>query len=130
MLASSQRVVTTDIDQSPMMYPDHISVYHKLHSAPGETDALLLDVVILSELHQRPAARLFEDCALYDYRKGKKATMPPWMTDAFKETWRLQEEAKRVNSERVYGLLDKVRSLETESWDREGAVEDTGSAGR
>jgi len=113
-----------------MMYPDHISVYHKLHAAPGETDALLLDVVILSELHQRPAARLFEDCALYDYRKGKKAAMPPWMTDAFMETWGLQEKAKRVNSERVYGLLDKVRSLEIESWDREGAVEDTGSAGR
>lgn len=113
-----------------MMYPDHISVYHKMHSAPGETDALMLDVIILSELHQRPAARLFEDCALYDYRKGKKATMPSWMTEAFKETWRLQEEAKRINSERVYGLLDKVRSLETESWDREGAVEDMGSAGR
>lgn len=114
-----------------MMFPDHVSVYHKLHAEPNETtDALMLDVIILSELHQRPAARLFEDCALYDYRRHKKATMPPWMADVFQETWRLQEEAKRVNSERVWGLLDKVRLLEKESWDRPDAVEDLGSAGR
>jgi hypothetical protein len=112
-----------------MTFPDHISVYHKLHSAPGETDAMLLDVIILSELHQRPAARIYEDCALYDYRIGKKAAMPPWMTEVFQETWRLQEEAKKVNSQRVWGLLDRVRLLETESWDRVGAVEDMG-AGR
>lgn len=112
------------------MFPDHISVYHKLHRQPGETsdDALMLDVVILSELHQRPAAKLFEDCALYDYQKHKKAVMPTWMTDVFRETWRLQEEAKRINSQRVWGLLEQVRSLETESWDRADAVEDLGSA--
>lgn len=112
--------------RSPMVYPDHISVYHKLSVAPGETDALLLDVVILSELHQRIAARIYEDCALYDYRIGKKSAMPQWMSEVFKETWRLQEEAKTVNSKRVWGLLDRVRLLETESWDREGAVEDMG----
>lgn len=112
--------------RSPMVYPDHISVYHKLSVAPGETDALLLDVVILSELHQRIAARIYEDCALYDYRVGKKTAMPQWMSEVFKETWRLQEEAKAVNSKRVWGLLDRVRLLETESWDREGAVEDMG----
>lgn len=122
------RKITTEF-KFPMMFPDHISVYHKLHAAPGETDALLLDVLILSELHQRPAARLYEDCALYDYRVGKKAAMPPWMAKIFEETWRLQEEAKRKNSERVWGLIDRVRLLETESWDREGAVEDMG-AGR
>ncbi|KAM0716096.1 hypothetical protein Q7P37_008610 [Cladosporium fusiforme] len=94
--------------KKPMMFPDHISVYHKLHREPGEkaTDALMLDVIILSELHQRPAARLFEDCALYDYRKHRKATMPPWMADVFRETWRLQEEARKVNSARVAGLLE------------------------
>ena len=112
--------------RSPMVFPDHISVYHKLSTAPGETDALLLDVIILSELHQRPAARIYEDCALYDYRIGKKAAMPQWMTKVFEETWRLQEEAKTINSKRVWGLLDRVRLLETESWDREGAVEDMG----
>lgn len=112
-----------------MMFPDHISVYHKLHAEPNEsTDALMLDVIILSELHQRPSARIFEDCALYDYKRHKKAAMPPWMAEVFKETWRLQEEAKRVNSERVWGLLERVRELESQSWDREDAVEDLGSA--
>ncbi|KAL1587272.1 hypothetical protein WHR41_04314 [Cladosporium halotolerans] len=122
------RKITTEF-KFPMMFPDHISVYHKLHAEPNEsTDALMLDVIILSELHQRPSARIFEDCALYDYKRHKKAAMPPWMAEVFKETWRLQEEAKRVNSERVWGLLERVRELESQSWDREDAVEDLGSA--
>ena len=49
------------------------------------------------------------------------------MVEVLGETWRLQEEAKRLNGERIRGLLDRVRRLETESWDREGAVEDQGS---
>lgn len=119
----------TDNNAKPMMFPDHISVYHKLHRDPSEaTDALMLDVIILSELHQRPAARLFEDCALYDYHHHKKAKMPPWMAEVFQETWRLQEEARRVNGKRVLGLLEQVRTLEVESWDRVDAVEDLGSA--
>lgn len=121
-----------DHSQKPMMFPDHITVYHKLHRAPDDpsvsSDALILDVIILSELHQRPAARLFEDCALYDYKLHRKAAMPSWMADVFRETWRLQEEARSVNTERVWGLLGRVRELERESWDREGAVEDLGSA--
>jgi len=80
----------------------------------------------MSELHQRPAARCIEDIVIYDYRKGKKTVLRPFMLDAFKETWRLQEEAKRVYSERVAQLLGRVRQLEEESWDREDAVEDMG----
>lgn len=108
----------------PMKYPDHISVYHKLGMEPTEgTDAFLFHVVILSELQQRIAARVTEDCVLYDYRIGKKTTLKPFMVAVLRETWRLQEEAKRTNSDRVRGLLDRVRKLEVESWDREGAVE-------
>ena len=113
-----------------MKYPDHITVYHKLGTEPhSDSDAMLFDVVIISELHQRVAARVAEDVVIYDYRVGKKTAMPRFMVDVLRETWRLQEEAKRSNSERVRALLDRVRKLETHSWDREGAVEDLGSAG-
>ncbi|KAF2717632.1 hypothetical protein K431DRAFT_232641 [Polychaeton citri CBS 116435] len=121
------RRITTDF-KFPMKWPDRVTVYHKLTSAPTpSTEALLLDVVILSEKHQRPAARVAEDCAIYDYVQGRKVKMHPFMLKAFKETWRLQEEAKRANTQRVRNILQRVRQLELESWDREGAVEDLGS---
>ena len=114
-----------------MKYPDHISVYHKLSAEPNDrTDGFVFNVLIMSELHQRVAAKVTEDCPVYDYRVGKKAVLPPFMIDVLRETWRLQEEAKRENTRRVYGLLERVRKLEMESWDREGAVEDRGSGGR
>jgi hypothetical protein len=114
-----------------MRYPDHITVYHKLGTKPeAGKDVFIWDVVILSELHQRIAARVYEDCVYYDYRAGKRTPLKPFMVDVLGETWRLQEEAKRVNSQRVNGLLERVRKLELDSWDKEGAVEDMGSAGR
>lgn len=114
-----------------MRYPDHISVYHKLGTKPEPgMDAFIFDVVILSELNQRIAARCFEDCVYYDYRAGKKTPLKDFMVDVLGETWQLQEAAKQASSERVQGLLDRVRMLETESWDREGAIEDMGSSGR
>ena len=114
-----------------MRYPDHITVYHKLGTKPEPgIDAFIFDVVILSELHQRVAARVYEDCVYYDYRAGKKTSLKPFMVDVLGETWELQEAAKRNNSERVQGLLERVRRLELDSWDREGAVEDMGSGGR
>jgi len=112
-----------------MKWPDHITVYHKLASEPTtQTDSFVLDVLILSELHQRPAARCVEDIVVYDYKAGKKTPLRPFMLDAFRETWKLQEEAKKRNSDRVRGLLDSVRQLEQDSWDREDAIEDLGSA--
>lgn len=114
-----------------MKFPDHISVYHKISSEPTEsTDGFIFDVLIVSEVHQRVAARVTEDCPVYDYRIGKKATLPPFMIEVLRETWRMQEKAKRENTRRVYGLLERVRKLEEESWDHEGAVEDMGSAAR
>lgn len=113
----------------PMKYPDHVTVYHRLASKPMEgTDTFDMHAIILSELHQRTAARVVEDCVLYDYRKAKKTPFRPFMLKVLQETWRLQEEAKRINSERVLGLLDRVRQLETASWDRADAAEDMGSA--
>lgn len=44
-----------------MAWPDRISVYHKLRFLPtSSTDSFILDVVIMSERHQRPAARCVE----------------------------------------------------------------------
>lgn len=112
-----------------MTYPDHITVYHKLgRELTADTEGFEFHVVILSELHQRPAARLVEDCVLYDYSQRKKTTFKPFMLEVLRETWKLQEEAKRVNGERVRGLSDRIRRLEQESWDREDAVEDMGSS--
>lgn len=110
-----------------MTWPDHISVFHKLKFCPTQsTDSFILDVLILSELRQRPAARCIEDLVVYNYRQGKKSPLPPWMLEQFRRTFDLQEEAKKENSMRIRGLLDKVRKLEQSSWDRPDAKEDFG----
>lgn len=112
-----------------MAWPDSISVYHKLNAPPTpSTDSFTLDVLILSERHRRPAARCVEDIVVYDYRRGKKAPLRPFMVEKFRETFALQEEAKRRNGERVWALLKRVRGLERGSWDQEeGAREDLGA---
>jgi hypothetical protein len=112
-----------------MKWPDKITVLHKLRDNPTQnTDHFILDVLILSERHQRPAARCIEDIVVYDYRTAKKSLLPPFMINKFQETFNLQEEAKEKNSERVRGLLGRVRGLEQGSWDRPDAKEDFGSA--
>lgn len=111
-----------------MEWPDRISVYHKLRSAPtASTDSFILDVLILSEKHQRPAARCVEDIVVYDYRQGKKSPLRDFMVEEFQETFKLQEEAKQRNEGRVRDLLDRVQKLESESWDRADAAEDMGA---
>lgn len=89
----------------------------------------MLDVLIMSERQQRPAARCVEDIVVYDYRVGRKTALEPFMIAMLQDTWRLQEDARRVYGARVVGLLERVRLLELETWDREGAVEDMGDAG-
>ena len=112
-----------------MTHPDHVTVYHKFNREPRQgMDTFDFDVLMLSELHQRPVARCVEDCVLYDYRQGKRTPLRPFMLEVLQQTWKLQEEAKQANGERVKSLLDRVRRLEVESWDRPDAVEDKGSA--
>ncbi|THC99072.1 hypothetical protein EYZ11_001468 [Aspergillus tanneri] len=116
------------------MYPDKVTVYHKLVHDPesphSSQHAFHLQVMILSESRQRPAARCHEDLVIYDYKLGKKSVMPPFLMEQFKTTWKLQEQAKNLWQARILEIEDRVRTLEAESWDREGAVEDTGSAKR
>ncbi|OJJ40457.1 hypothetical protein ASPWEDRAFT_33856 [Aspergillus wentii DTO 134E9] len=115
----------------PMTYPDKISVYHKLvhdpTAAPSQY-AFELQVIILSEARQRPAARCHEDIVTYDYKGKKKTALPPYVMEQFKAMWELQEEAKKVWQQRIVDIENQVRTLELESWDRADAVEDTGSA--
>ena len=116
-----------------MTSPDKITVYHKLTHAPPGPDSprssFDLSVLILSEAHQRPAARCHEDITTYDYRLGKKAPLPPFMLEQFRNTWELQEEEKARWQGKAKEIESRVRELETGSWDRPDAVEDMGSAG-
>lgn len=118
-----------------MKWPDKITVYHKLvhdPSSPSLPDkaAFELHVIILSEVRQRPAARCHEDIVTYDYRVAQKTPLPPFIMEQFQKTWVLQEEAKKTWRQRIQDIESRVRTLEVESWDREDAVEDMGSAAR
>ncbi|KAL5359538.1 hypothetical protein BJX96DRAFT_183823 [Aspergillus floccosus] len=114
----------------PMTYPDKVTVYHKLAQSPSAPHAsqysLNLQAVVISEAHQRPAARIHEDLVTYDYRLGKKTVLPPFLMAQCKATWELQEQTRRFWRERILEIESRVRTLEVESWDREDAVEDTG----
>lgn len=120
--------ITVDF-KFPMTWPDRISVYHKLRTRPdASTSSLLLDVLIMSEARQRPAARCLEDVVVYDYRVAKKTTLEPFMLAQLENTFDLQERAKRDNAARVRRIEQRVRALETSSWDRPDAKEDFGSS--
>ncbi|KAL4961491.1 thioesterase family protein [Aspergillus stella-maris] len=116
----------------PMQYPDKVTVYHKLLHDPSSSQssqfAFQLQAMILSESRQRPAARVHEDLVTYHYKLGKKAAIPPFLMNQLKSTWELQEQAKKKWQQRILDIEARVRKLETGSWDRADAVEDTGSA--
>ncbi|KAJ5777840.1 hypothetical protein N7520_001086 [Penicillium odoratum] len=115
----------------PMKSPDKITVYQKLildTASPSPQSAFQLQVMILSEARQRPAARCYEENVIYDYQKNKKTQLPPFMFKQFKTIWELQEKAKLEWQQRILDIESRIRTLEIESWDRADAVEDTGSA--
>ncbi|OOF95705.1 hypothetical protein ASPCADRAFT_207052 [Aspergillus carbonarius ITEM 5010] len=125
------RSITIDY-KFPMTYPDKVTVYHKLVHDPTSPKTphhgFYLQAMIISEARQRPAARVHEDIVMYDYKANKKTELPPFVFEQFKATWKLQEQAKEFWQQRILDIETRVRTLETESWDREDAVEDTGSA--
>ncbi|KAK4040211.1 thioesterase-like superfamily-domain-containing protein [Parachaetomium inaequale] len=115
----------------PMVYPDKISVHHKLRTQPTRDPApssFYLDCVVLSHRHRRVACRLEEDIVVYDYQKGGKTGMPAFMLDMFEETWRLQEEATARARSRIVAMHAAVERLEGETWNRADAVEDMGGS--
>jgi hypothetical protein len=112
-----------------MKWPDRVTVLHKLRDQPNsDTDHFILDVLILSEVHRRPAARCVEDIVVYDYKIARKSPLKPFMVDKFRETFQLQEQAKEKYGNRVTELIKRVRELEEKSWNRPDAKEDMGSA--
>jgi hypothetical protein len=105
-----------------------VTVLHKLRNKPeADSDHFILDVLILSESHRRAAARCVEDIVVYDYKRGCKTPLAPFMVDKFRETYKLQEQARTKYRVRVERLLERVRGLEKSSWDRPDAKEDFGS---
>jgi hypothetical protein len=117
-----------------MTWPDHISVFHKLRQSPStptsDPSSFILDVLILSELQQRPAARCEEDIVVYDYRAGKKTEIRGFMREQFERTWEEQEKERRRVEGRIKEVEQAVERLEGETWNRQGAKEDMGSAER
>lgn len=112
-----------------MKWPDRVTVLHKLRQRPNsDSDHFILDVVILSEVHRRAAARCVEDIVVYDYKIGRKTPLRPFMVEKFRETFELQEQAKEKWGRQVSEVIRRVRDLEKGSWDRAGAQEDMGSA--
>ncbi|KAK4148289.1 uncharacterized protein C8A04DRAFT_24095 [Dichotomopilus funicola] len=117
----------------PMVYPDKISVYHKLRTQPSNNSnsapsSFMLDCIVLSHRHRRVACRLEEDIVVYDYKKGGKTGMPPFMLNMFERTWALQEGATARSRRRIGELYDAVEKLEGETWNRADAVEDMGGS--
>ncbi|KAK1519699.1 uncharacterized protein CCOS01_11350 [Colletotrichum costaricense] len=97
----------------PMAYPDHVTVLHKLVSKPTyESDFILLEALLISEGHRRPAARCFEDIVVYDYKTAKRAPLKPFMVDRLRETYEAQEQSKIDCEEKAKGLVDIVERLE------------------
>jgi len=113
----------------PMTWPDKVSIYHKIRHLPGDgEDSFLLDVLILSERHQRVAARCEEDIVMYDYQQGRETTLRPFVLDTLKGVYLLQGETKLSSARRILTLLKQVESLEKESWNRDDAEENLGAS--
>ncbi|KAH6691369.1 thioesterase-like superfamily-domain-containing protein [Plectosphaerella plurivora] len=100
----------------PVTYPDRVTVLHRLTKRPdASSDALYFDVMILSDVHRRLAARCSEDIVVYDYRTAKRSPLLPFMVERLQETFDLQEENRTRCREEVRGMFDAVERMERES---------------
>ena len=114
----------------PLQYPDRVTVIHRLLQKPKEgMDSLHLEAVILSETHQRIAAKITEDIAVYDYRIRKKAPLPDFMIETLLKEYEEQERNAQSARHDTSVVEGQIRKIELETWDKEDAVEDLGSAG-
>jgi acyl-CoA thioesterase FadM len=123
------RSIRTDY-KMPLTFPDSITVLHKLARplAKRDPDSITLDVVILSELKQRVAARCVEDIVFYDYKAQRKTPMKKFMADTFSNIWEEQEATKKTWERKMNEVEGRVREIELSTWDRPDAKEDLGSA--
>lgn len=71
-------------------------------------------------------ARCAEDIIMYDYLAKENVPVIGCLHAQFDSLWQQQEEAKRDGCAQIVRLLERVKGLEKNSWDREDAVEDMG----
>ncbi|KAM4066183.1 thioesterase-like superfamily protein [Hirsutella rhossiliensis] len=106
------RSIKTDY-KLPITYPDSVTVLHKLAKKPHyNSDAIFLEAVILSEQHRRPAARCFEDIAVYDYRAARRAPLQDFMVDRLREIYDLQEKSREEVESEVVQLTEQILQIE------------------
>lgn len=99
-----------------MDYPDQTTVLHKLISPPNyDSDHILLEAVILSERHQRPAARCFEDIVVFNYKTAKKTPLKGFMVDELRKTYEKQEASKKECEDKIESIIKAVEQIETSS---------------
>lgn len=96
-----------------MTFPDQVTVLHKLVTKPDSTsDRVLMEAVAYSHKHKRPAARFFEDIAVYDYRAGKKAPLKPFMVEEMQIMYDLQDQRRQQTEQKVQELLQSMEELQ------------------
>ncbi|TLS20220.1 uncharacterized protein PpBr36_11497 [Pyricularia pennisetigena] len=121
---------------SPVVYPDILNAYHKvikLPDGPGEGDAatrssMALGCVIMSKKQRRIVATVTEKVLFYDYRTEKKTDAPEFALKVLRRSCSDAAGAKAKAAVRIQQFREAVERLEAESWKRENAVEDLGSA--
>ncbi|KAI6374298.1 hypothetical protein MCOR25_003243 [Pyricularia grisea] len=121
---------------SPVVYPDTLNAYHKvikLPDGPGEGDAatrssMTLGCVIMSKKQRRIVATVTEKVLFYDYRTEKKTDAPEFALEVLRRACSDAAGAMAEAAGRIQQFREAVERLEAESWNREDAVEDMGSA--
>jgi hypothetical protein len=99
--------------RQPIVFPDTVTVLHKLVSKPDlDTSSFLLEAIIVSHEHQRAAARCFEDIVVYDYRSGKKSPLEPFMVSEFADTYDLQKQTREKTVQRIKHLQNVLQDTE------------------
>ena len=112
-----------------MTWPHPMSVYHNLYSSPlAASNSIQIGVLVLSDRHQRPAARWVEDLIFNNYADGRKSELENSMFIALQDAWVEQEKNRAQSEKRIRELMIRLTKLEKESWDQEGAQEDMGDA--
>ena len=84
--------------------------------------------MILSHKHRRIAAKTDEDIVVYNYDTKKKEPVPEFVRNVLRDTWKQQSDEVQRACARIRELTAQVEGLEKETWNREDAVEDMGSA--
>lgn len=89
---------------------------HKLAQRPDHTSqSVFLDAVIYSEAHKRPAARCYEDIAIYDYKAKRLATLHDFMVVELQKIYDLQEKTRAETEKTVDELTRQVEEIENKA---------------